>query len=102
MQKAQSLKIVATLMLSMLAIGAAHAREETVVPKGESTLSRADVVRDLQAWKQAGLDEEWRTESTPDVYSPAYRAKYEAYVRLTQRPGLPSASPSQARPEPRG
>ena len=102
MQKAQSLKIVAALMFSMLAVGAAQAQEETVVPKGKSTLSRAEVVRDMQAWKQAGLEEEWRTENTPDVYSPAYRAKYEEYVRMTQRPGVPSASQSQAQPEPRG
>lgn len=100
MQKAQSLKIVAALMLSMLATGAAKAQKESAVPK--DSLSRAEVVRDMQAWKQSGLAEEWRTENTPDVYSPAYLEKYEAYLRMTQRPAAPSASPSQAQPEPRG
>ncbi|WP_144639255.1 DUF4148 domain-containing protein [Bordetella genomosp. 13] len=102
MMKARILKkIVPAMLLSLLAAGAAQAQEATVVPPSQSTLSRADVVRDLRAWQQAGLEQEWQSDDTPDVYSTAYRAKYAEYLRLTQA-NRQAQAPSQSQPDAHG
>ncbi len=46
-------------------------------------------MRDLAAWKQAGLENSWSGDSTPDVYSPQYRASYRQYMDTVK----PAAAP---------
>ncbi|MFT0546186.1 DUF4148 domain-containing protein [Allopusillimonas ginsengisoli] len=48
--------------------------------------TRSEVRADLELWKRAGLDEFWRGESTPDTFSPRYKAAYAEYVRLLSGP----------------
>ena len=54
-----------------------------------ATVTREDVVRDLAAWKQAGLENDWSSENTPDVNSPEYLASYKKYVDTVK----PAAAP---------
>ena len=56
--------------------------EEGYVPPMFESKSRAEVEADLAAWHKAGLDQEWRGEQTPDIYSTAYRYKYDYYQYL--------------------
>lgn len=99
MQNARTIKqLVSITILSMLTLGAAQAQEATVVPQGTSSLTRQQVVEDLHAWRDAGLADEWHHEQTPDIESPAYRAKYAQYLRLTGLHGAagPATSSSPA------
>jgi hypothetical protein len=36
-------------------------------------------MRDLEAWKQAGVENNWNSDSTPDINSPEYVASYKKY-----------------------
>lgn len=47
-------------------------------------LTRAEVQADLELWKRAGLDEFWRGDATPDIYSAEYRAAYQNYQQMRQ------------------
>lgn len=65
----------------------------TAMPEPNVTLTRADVERDLAAWKESGVERQWMGEDSPDINSPQYVADYRKYVE-TVRPG--SAPPSQS------
>lgn len=61
------------------AAGNVQPGDQTYIPVSPSTLSRAEVKADLAAWKHAGLSSEWRGNTTPDIYSTAYRTKLAVY-----------------------
>ena len=51
-----------------------------------STLSRAEVIADLQIWREAGLADLYRGEASPNYESPAYRQAYARYVAVRSSP----------------
>ncbi|MNS85348.1 hypothetical protein D3C72_1192100 [compost metagenome] len=59
-------------------------------PPSSVAPSRADVERDLAAWKESGVENQWNGDESPDLYSPRYTADYSKYV--STRP------PSMAQP----
>lgn len=76
--------------------GSAVAAEETYVPPPKpSSLTRADVERDLKAWRDSGLAELSRLEETPDIYGSEYRQRRAVYLNLigqsAERPATPPA-----------
>lgn len=52
----------------------------TAAPPTNVTLSRADVERDLAAWKESGVENQWNGDDVPDLSSPQYTADYSKYV----------------------
>lgn len=74
---------------------AAGTAPATAAPPSNVTLSRADVERDLAAWKESGVERQWSGEESPDINSPEYVADYRKYVS-TARPGGMSQPPSQS------
>jgi hypothetical protein len=50
------------------------------------TLTRAEVLADLQIWQRAGLDRFGRGEASPDVHSPEYRRAFARYAALRASP----------------
>ncbi len=73
-------KSLSFIALALSAIATAHASELTQVPPPEpSTLTRAEVQQDLNAWRAADLPQEWHGQITPDTSSSAYRAKLRVY-----------------------
>lgn len=51
----------------------------------QRSLTRAEVVADLDAWRASGLAQAYAGKTTPDVFSPAYQAKLTHYHQLTQQ-----------------
>lgn len=80
-----------------LAWGNAAAAEETYVPPPKpSSLTRADVERDLKAWHDSGLAELSRLEETPDIYSSEYRQRKAVYLNLIgQGAERPATAPAR-------
>jgi len=72
--------VPAALAAAALLSGPASAQLSTSPPDTNTTVTREDVARDLAAWKQAGLENNWSSENTPDVNSPEYLASYKKYV----------------------
>ncbi|MBU4610326.1 DUF4148 domain-containing protein [Achromobacter sp. GG226] len=85
-------KIVLAFLLSATAIGA---NAQTAGAYQERGLSRAEVVADLQRWKEAGLDKFWRGENTPDMHSAEYRAAYARYLELSRHAAGTTAAPTR-------
>ncbi|MBO9328717.1 hypothetical protein A6B37_17885 [Achromobacter sp. HZ01] len=81
--------VPAALAAAALLSGTASAQSAAASPDDNSTVTREDVMRDLAAWKQAGLENSWSGDSTPDVYSPQYRASYRQYMDTVK----PAAAP---------
>lgn len=71
--------IPSALAAAALLSGAACAQMAETPSDSGPTVSRADVERDLAAWKQAGLEKSWSGDNTPDTYSPEYIANYKKY-----------------------
>jgi hypothetical protein len=67
--------------LSALGLASTAQAQESDLPQSNSasTLSRAEVQANTQAWRDAGLAEEGRGEQTPNIYSPEYRQKLVTY-----------------------
>jgi hypothetical protein len=67
--------------LSALGLTSAVQAQESDIPQSysASTLTRAEVQANTQAWRDAGLSEEGRGEQTPNIYSPEYRQKLATY-----------------------
>lgn len=84
--------------------GSAHAQTAvaptTAAPEPNIALSRDDVMRDLAAWKQSGVERNWNSDNTPDINSPEYVASYRKYVD-TVRPGS-AAPPMQTQSQNQG
>ncbi|MGE8569314.1 hypothetical protein D3C85_217560 [compost metagenome] len=75
------------------AVAPATAVQTPDVPK-----SHDDVMRDLTAWREAGVEQKWEGDETPDIYSGAYVASYRKYVD-TVHPAYatpPMQTPSQS------
>lgn len=60
----------------------------TAAPSSDFTPTRADVERDLEAWRKAGLEEQWAGEESPNTYSPAYIADYKEYESTIRTGGM--------------
>lgn len=67
----------------------------TAAPPSDYTPTRAEVERDLAAWKESGVEAKWAGEDSPDINSPAYVADYRKY-ESTVRPGGMSQPASQS------
>lgn len=69
----------------------------TAAQAPEVSLSRDDVMRDLAAWRQSGVEQKWEGDETPDVNSAAYVASYRKYVDTVHSPNAtsPMQTPSQ-------
>ncbi|MDQ8031125.1 hypothetical protein CEG14_22010 [Bordetella genomosp. 1] len=88
-------RITAAVLLSSAFAIVAHAQNSPAAPQAaqaqaygsnaKKAITRAEVERDLQAWKASGLGQEWNGEDTPEMDSPAYEAMYEHYLQLTGR-----------------
>ncbi|QVQ24405.1 DUF4148 domain-containing protein [Achromobacter deleyi] len=74
---------------------AAASAPTTAAPSPNVTLTRADVERDLAAWKDSGVERQWSGDESPDINSPEYVADYRKYVS-TVRPGDMSQPASQS------
>lgn len=74
----------AALAAATLLSGPVHAQQAvaptTAAPEPNVTLSRDDVMRDLAAWRQSGVEKNWNSDNTPDINSPEYIASYKKYV----------------------
>jgi len=67
----------------------------TAAPPSDFTPTRADVERDLAAWREAGLEEQWAGEESPNINSPTYiedYKKYETTIRTSDM-GQPASQP---------
>ena len=62
------------------------------------TPTRADVERDLAAWRESGLEAQWAGDETPDVNSPTYISDYRKY-QSTIHGGSMSQPASQSQTE---
>ncbi|MGY6270158.1 DUF4148 domain-containing protein [Achromobacter denitrificans] len=85
------LRAAATAALASLALlsGPAGAQTAATSPEDTATVTREDVMRDLAAWKQSGVENNWSTDSTPDINSPEYVASYKKYEDTVK----PAAAP---------
>lgn len=63
-------------------------------PASDYTPTRAEVERDLAAWKEAGLESQWSREESPNMYSPTYVDDYKKY-ESSVRPASMSQPASQ-------
>ncbi|WMD18171.1 DUF4148 domain-containing protein [Achromobacter seleniivolatilans] len=78
--------LAALALLSGTAAAQMGAAPTTAAPEPNVVLSRDDVMRDLAAWKQSGVEKNWNSDNTPDINSPEYVNSYKKYVD-TVRPG---------------
>jgi hypothetical protein len=64
-----------------------HIRQYDIVTHRQpSTLTRAEVLADLQLWQRAGLSAFGRGQASADVHAPGYRAAYARYEALRASP----------------
>ncbi|NMK46898.1 DUF4148 domain-containing protein [Achromobacter sp. Bel] len=84
--------LAACAALSGPAVAQQAAAPTTAAPEPNIALSRDDVMRDLAAWKNSGVERNWNSDNTPDINSPEYIASYRKYVD-TVRPGTSSMPP---------
>lgn len=52
----------------------------TAEPPSNYTPTRAEVERDLAAWKESGVEALWAGEDSPDINSPTYINDYQKYI----------------------
>lgn len=88
--------LAALALLSGPAAAQMGAAPTTATPEPNIALSRDDVMRDLAAWKQSGVERNWNSDNTPDINSPEYVASYRKYVE-TVRPATSQQMQSQTR-----
>jgi hypothetical protein len=74
-----SLLLRAALAATVLLAGPAGAQPAAAPPDDHAPVTREEVMRDLEAWKQAGVENNWNSDSTPDINSPEYVASYKKY-----------------------
>ncbi|CAB3678811.1 DUF4148 domain-containing protein [Achromobacter pestifer] len=67
----------------------------TATPEPNVALSRDDVMRDLAAWKNSGVERSWNSDNTPDINSPEYVANYRKYVDTVRPSNAPMQTQSQ-------
>lgn len=68
----------------------------TAAPAPDYTPTRADVERDLAAWRESGLEAQWAGDETPDINSPVYISDYRKYQSTVHGSGMSQpASQSQ-------
>jgi hypothetical protein len=79
------LPLVASFVVLAAVAGAARAQEATPTPESTATMSRAEVLADLEIWREAGLAAFDGGEAV-DVTSRAYRAAQASYVALRSSP----------------
>ncbi|MEN5160705.1 DUF4148 domain-containing protein [Achromobacter spanius] len=58
----------------------AAAAPATAAPPSNYTPTRAEVERDLAAWKESGVEAQWAGDETPDINSPTYITDYQKYI----------------------
>lgn len=75
--------IPAITLAFVAATSVAHGQSLTANLASEHSLTRAEVVADLAAWRASGLADAYAGKATPDVFSAAYRAKFADYQRLS-------------------
>ena len=75
-----------------------HIRQyDTIDRNFKSTLSRAEVLADLEIWRRSGLAGLQRGEASPDTFSPQYREAHARYVAMRSSPEFAALVQSIAR-----
>ncbi|WP_313622178.1 DUF4148 domain-containing protein [Achromobacter sp.] len=87
---------LAALALLSSPVGAqpAASAPTTAAPASDYTPTRAEVERDLAAWKESGLEAQWAGEESPNMYSATYVNDYKKY-ESSVRPASMSQPASQ-------
>ena len=89
---------VFALLSSPAGVQSAASAPTTAAPAPDFTPTRADVERDLAAWRESGLEAQWAGDETPDVNSPTYISDYRKY-QSTIHGGSMSQPASQSQTE---
>jgi len=76
---------VSLLCSIILATAASTAQAIDIASEGQP-MSRAEVLADLQIWKQSGMAAFTDGEASADAYSASYRAAQARYVALRSSP----------------
>lgn len=86
MKKIRFRNFIPAALVGLIAMGTASAQFQASAPvQPASEPTREAVKADLRAWNAAGLGDAWRTESTPIIESPEYRAMYQHYIELSAK-----------------
>lgn len=67
----------------------------TAAPPSNYTPTRAEVERDLAAWKESGVEAQWAGQETPDINSPVYVADYQKYMSAVRTGDMAQPASSQ-------
>ncbi len=67
----------------------------TAAPPSNYTPTRAEVERDLAAWKESGVEAQWAGEETPNINSPTYISDYQKYVSTVRTGDMAQPPASQ-------
>lgn len=67
----------------------------TAAPTSNYTPTRAEVERDLAAWKESGVEAQWAGDESPNMYSATYISDYRKYENAV-RPASMSQPATQA------
>ena len=75
-----------------------HIRQyDTIDRNFKSTLSRAEVLADLEIWRRSGLADLQRGEASPNTFSPQYREAHARYLAMRSSPEFAARVQSIAR-----
>ena len=73
----------AAALLALFGSATLQAHAQTLYQPDRGSPSRETVRADFSAWKESGLADAWRGESTPNMESTEYRAMYQRYLQLS-------------------
>lgn len=91
---------LSTIALALVAASSvAHAQSVTATPTSEHTLTRAEVLADLNAWRASGLEQANAGQAGPDVFSADYQAKVADYRQLAGSNNAQAAAHTLTRSE---
>lgn len=67
----------------------------TAAPPSNYTPTRAEVERDLAAWRESGMEAQWAGDESPNVNSPVYIEDYKKYESTVRTSGMaqPASQP---------
>lgn len=83
-----SLALVTCLAALGTALAAADGASPADAPVPASTLTRAEVLADLEVWQQSGMAALHAGDGMPDVFSPRFAEAARQYVELRQAPAF--------------
>ncbi|MDN5843850.1 MAG: DUF4148 domain-containing protein [Alcaligenaceae bacterium] len=90
---------LSTIALAFVAATSVANAQSVTAQTSEHSLTRAEVVADLNAWRASGLEQANAGKAGPDVFSAAYQAKVANYEQLTGSNDAQAAQHSLTRAE---